>query len=56
MSPVEVAEWMALERLCCPFLTLELSLSGRQSNWQLALTGPEGTKAFLLSEFGADAK
>src|SRR5262249_16358991 len=38
----EVAEWIAMERLCCPFLTLQLSASGSQADWVLMLTGPDG--------------
>lgn len=47
----EVAEWMSLERLCCPFFTLQLSASGNEADWLLKLTGPEGVKAFLQTEF-----
>lgn len=27
----ELAEWMGMERLCCPFLTLQLSVTGSQA-------------------------
>src|SRR5882724_11682593 len=43
----DVAEWMGLERLCCPFLTLQLSASGNHNDWSLTLTGPPGVKALL---------
>src|SRR5206468_3835198 len=56
MSLVETAEWMSMERLCCPFLTMELSSSGHQADWQLTLTGPPGTKDFLQAEFRSDVK
>jgi hypothetical protein len=49
----EVAEWMSMERLCCPFLTLQLSAAGNQEGWLLTLTGPEGVKPLLESEFPA---
>ena len=49
----EAAEWISLERKCCPFLTLQLSASGNQSNWVLTLTGPEGAKPLLDAEFPA---
>jgi hypothetical protein len=26
----ETAEWITMERLCCPFLTLQLSTAGNQ--------------------------
>ncbi|MGH9631431.1 MAG: hypothetical protein ACRD7E_24265 [Bryobacteraceae bacterium] len=38
----EAAEWISMERLCCPFLTLQLSVSANQPHWILTLTGPEG--------------
>jgi hypothetical protein len=47
----EVAEWISMERLCCPFLTFELSVSGNQADWMLTLTGPRGAKAILQEEF-----
>jgi len=47
----EVAEWMSMERLCCPFLKLELSAAGHQTGWLLTLTGPEGVKPLLQAEF-----
>jgi hypothetical protein len=49
----DVAEWMSMERLCCPFLTLQLSATGNQSHWTLTLTGPEGVKTLLDAEFPA---
>ena len=51
MTLPEVAEWINLERLCCPFLTLQLSVSGNQADWLLKLTGPVGVKPLLQSEF-----
>lgn len=47
----EAAEWISMERLCCPFLTLQLSASGTQTDWVLNLTGPEGVKPLLDAEF-----
>ena len=47
----EVAEWMSMERLCCPFLSFQLSASGDQMDWQLKLTGPKGVKPLLQAEF-----
>ena len=37
----EAAEWIVMERLCCPFLTLQLSAAGNQADWILTLTGPK---------------
>ena len=47
----EAAEWIGMERLCCPFLTLQLSASGKQTYWVLTLTGPTGVKPLLDAEF-----
>jgi hypothetical protein len=49
----EVAEWIAMERRCCPFLQLQLAVSGSQSDWVLTLTGPAGVKPLLQAEFPA---
>lgn len=51
ISLPEVAEWISMERLCCPFLTLQLSASGDQADWLLKLTGPPGVKPLLQAEF-----
>src|SRR5262245_19072696 len=50
ISLPETAEWISMERLCCPFLTLQIEVSGAQGNWILRLTGPAGVKAFLAAE------
>src|SRR3954453_16643694 len=50
----EVAEWISLERLCCPFLNFELCATGRPTDWVLTLTGPEGVKPLLEAELPAD--
>jgi hypothetical protein len=42
----QVAEWITLERRCCPFLGLGLSWSEDDAVW-LSLTGGPGVKAFL---------
>lgn len=46
----EVAEWITLERLCCPFLTFQLDVKSNGES-QLTLRGPEGVKAILAEEF-----
>jgi len=53
MSLPELAEWISLERLCCPFFSFQLTVSGTQTGWLLKLTGPEGVKALLQTEFPA---
>ena len=47
---VEVAEWVALERRCCPFLAFQLQTSGGESTIVLSVTGPDGVKSFIDSE------
>jgi hypothetical protein len=48
---LEAAEWIGMEWLCCPFLTLQLSAAGHEAHWVLTLTGPEGVKPLLDAEF-----
>ena len=45
----EVAEWITMERLCCPFLTFQLEVAG--DNFDLTMRGREGVKAILREEF-----
>jgi len=47
-----VAEFMTLERLCCPFLDLTLELVREGGPMQLKLIGREGVKPFLRAELG----
>jgi hypothetical protein len=46
-----LAEFMSLERLCCPFFNFELEVAaGKDAIW-LRMTGREGVKEFLKAEF-----
>ena len=47
-----VAEWVTLERLCCPFFTFQMEITEQGKPLLLRLTGPEGVKLFLQSELG----
>jgi hypothetical protein len=47
-----VAEFITLERLCCPFLTLVLEVECERGPLWLKLTGREGVKDFLRAELG----
>jgi hypothetical protein len=47
-----VAEWVALERLCCPFFTFQLEVGSDDKPLWLRITGREGVKPFMQSEFG----
>ena len=49
---IQLAEFVELERLCCPFLIFALTLPTDDESIWMALTGPRGTKAFLREEFG----
>jgi hypothetical protein len=51
----EVAEWIAMERLCCPFLTFLLDVSPGGAA-QLTLCGPRGVKAILRDALAAASK
>jgi len=48
---VGIAEFIANERLCCPFLTFTLNIPASSETLSLALTGPIGTREFLQAEF-----
>lgn len=47
-----LAEWVTLERLCCPFFSFEIAVEGGGAFAWLRLRGEEGIKPFILSEFG----
>lgn len=47
----ELAEMIDVERQCCPFLQFRITLSAGNGPLTLEITGPEGTKDFLLSTF-----
>jgi hypothetical protein len=55
MSVVEAAEWISLERKCCPFLKLAIEVEGT-GRLTLRLTGPDGVKEFLNAELKITAK
>jgi len=47
-----LADFAALESLCCPFLRFQIEAEpGQRAVW-LRLTGREGTREFLKEEFG----
>jgi len=50
ISLVQAAQWISLERLCCPFLTFQLEAQG-EGDFRLTIRGPAGAKAILRSEF-----
>jgi len=51
-SLMTVAEWVRLERKCCPFFTFVMEQSRDEGPLWLRITGAEGVKAFIRAEFG----
>jgi hypothetical protein len=51
VSLVDLAEWISLERRCCPFLQFEVNFPRRDGviSWGLTLRGREGVKHFIRS-------
>lgn len=47
-----VAEFIALERLCCPFFGFSLEIEREGAAAWLTLTGREGVKPFIVAEIG----
>ncbi len=47
-----LAEFITLERLCCPFFTLALEAQRDHGPLWLRITGREGVKPFIRAEFG----
>lgn len=48
-----VSEWMAGERLCCPFFDIDLHLDREGGSLWLRLTGRPGVKDFIGAEFAS---
>jgi hypothetical protein len=46
---LEVAEWITMERLCCPFLTFHLEVANK--TFSLTIRGRDGVKAILQEAF-----
>jgi hypothetical protein len=49
----EVAGLIDLEQQCCPFLRFRLTVAPNDGPLSLEMTGPAGTKDFLLNTFNA---
>ncbi len=48
---VQLAEWIDLERRCCPFFDFEVDLHGEDGTVWLSLKGREGVKQFIQQDF-----
>ena len=46
-----LAEWVSGERLCCPFFDIDLHVEREGGGLWLRLTGREGVKQFIKSDF-----
>ena len=51
---LEIAEFVFLERRCCPFLNFQISLNEGDDAITVLLSGRDGVKEFLAAEFGLD--
>jgi hypothetical protein len=49
---MHAAEFIALERLCCPFFAFTLSVEPEGGAMWLKLTGGDGIKPFIRAEIG----
>jgi arsenate reductase (thioredoxin) len=49
---VKLAEFISLEKLCCPFLNFQVEVNAAGGPVFLRLTGPEGVKEFIREEIG----
>jgi hypothetical protein len=48
-----VAEWLALERRCCPFLAFSVTFAGPEEPIRVKLGGDADVKRFLAAELGS---
>lgn len=49
---LELAEFVHLERHCCPFFNFQVELGANEGPIWLRMTGPEGVKEFMKAEMG----
>ena len=49
---LEAAEFISLEKLCCPFFGFAIEVEPEGGNVWLQLTGREGVKPFIQTEIG----
>jgi hypothetical protein len=49
---LKAAQFIALERLCCPFFGFALEIENEGGAVWLSLTGREGVKPFIMAEIG----
>ncbi len=51
ISVADVAQWVVAEEKCCPFFNFHIDLEKQGTLVCLGLTGAEGVKQFIRSEF-----
>jgi hypothetical protein len=56
VSLAELADWVVVEGKCCPFFDFHIDLEREGKLLCLRLTGEEGIKPFIRSEFAVPAK
>ena len=49
---VDAAQWISLERLCCPFLSFEVRAAGTEPDFWLSVKGPLQAKPIIAEAFG----
>jgi hypothetical protein len=47
----QLAEWISIERKCCPFFNFKIDVPPNSAPISLTLTGPPGVKEFLSAAF-----
>jgi hypothetical protein len=47
----EIADWVATERVCCPFFDLAVEAERENGPLSLRITGRDGVKQFIRGEF-----
>ena len=50
------AEFISLERLCCPFFDFAIDIEREGGPFWLSLTGRQGVKPFIMAEVGDHLK
>jgi len=53
---VALAEYVSLERLCCPFFDFAIEVGRGEDEVWLRMTGPEGAKGILEAAMGGEAR
>ena len=53
MTLAQLAEWISLERKCCPFFEFKIEVAPASGPVWLSLTGRPGVKEFLAQTLGA---